>query len=432
MKDLYYRNMLEEVWKNKRWIGICVVICVILSGFAGYRKGISVKQEVEAYKQALESFESSLAGYDDSIAVAQAAADEARKQLEEQQKYCDESILMQIDAQNEWVATIQRQIFSLDGSVQNNTLYALIAYVNSGGYIEYLCERIENILQPEYISELVSCTNQGNVITIKIVCPEENIARDLSQVAADIFDERAVELQSRIGEFTLQKYDISVYKMADTVTMNAQTNAKNTLKSLQNSVTDTQNKVISTQTTKDNYYNNNHPEEVQIKSRKIILIQYLALGGIIGFIVAVVGMMVRFMTGVHLHNKEELENAGWEVIGTYDYKTESGSDFNRSILHVTYLNEKNKSKLISLCYLGKSEELMSCVERYKTALEEKGVTVKCIDFLDETVETMEEMLRCNSSVLFTAAGYTKYTDVEQYRGFCEKYSIEMWGCVFVN
>ena len=75
---------------------------------------------------------------------------------------------------------------------------------------------------------------------------------------------------------------------------------------------------------------------------------------------------------------------------------------------------------------------MSCVERYKTALEEKDVAVKCIDFLDETVETMEEMLRCDSSVLFTAAGYTKYTDVEQYRGFCEKYSIEMWGCVFVN
>ena len=156
------------------------------------------------------------------------------------------------------------------------------------------------------------------------------------------------------------------------------------------------------------------------------------MGGIVGLILAVVGMMVRFMTGVHLHNKEELESAGWEVIGTYNHKTKSGSDFDRSILHVTYLNKKNKGKLISLCYLGKSEELMSCVERYKTALEEKGVTVKCIDFLDETVETMEEMLQCDSSVLFTAAGYTKYTDVEQYRGFCEKYSIEMWGCVFVN
>lgn len=432
MKDLYYRNMLEEVWKNKRWIGICVIICVILSGFAGYRKGISVKQEAETYKQALENFERSLAGYDDSIAVAQAAADEARIQLEEQQKYCDESILMQIDAQNEWVATVQRQIISLDGSVQNNTVNALIAYVNSGGFKETLCERTEDILQPEYISELISCTNQSNVITIKIICPEENTVQSLSQVAAEIFDVKAADLQSRIGEFTLQKYDISVYKTADTVTMNTQTNAKNTLKSLQNSVTDTQNKVISTQTTKDNYYNNNHPEEVQIKSRKIILIQYLALGSIIGFIVAVVGMMVRFMTGVHLYNKEELENTGWEVIGTYDHKTESGSDFNRSILHVTYLNEKNKSKLTSLCYLGKSEELMSCVERYKTALEEKGVTVKCIDFLDDTVETMEEMLQCDSSVLFTAAGYTKYTDVEQYRGFCEKYSIEMWGCVFVN
>ena len=35
MGDLYYRNMLTQVWKNKRWIAICVAVCMVLSGFAG-------------------------------------------------------------------------------------------------------------------------------------------------------------------------------------------------------------------------------------------------------------------------------------------------------------------------------------------------------------------------------------------------------------
>ena len=214
--------------------------------------------------------------------------------------------------------------------------------------------------------------------------------------------------------------------------MNAQINAKNLLKTLQNSVIETQNALLSAQTIKDNYEKNNRPEEVVEKSRLIVMIQYLVMGILIGFIVAIVSMMIRYMTGLHLHYKEELEHAGWEVIGCYDHKKRYAENFDRSILQLTYLKNNSASKATALCFLGKSDELLMVVQKYKTVLEEKGVAVNVVDFLDETVGTMNTLLQCDSSVFFAAAGYTKYTDAEQYRAFCEKFEIEMWGCVFVG
>ena len=432
MGDLYYRNMLTQVWKNKRWIAICVAVCMVLSGFAGYRKGLSVKQEVNSYKQALEEFENSMAGYDEAIAAAQAAADEARQQAEDQQKYCDESVLMQIDAQKEWVATFQRQIISMDGGVQNNVVAALIAYVNTGGFREKLFEKTEEMVQSAYLAELVSCTNQSNVITVKIIYKDEDSARRIIEYASQIFDAQAAVFQTSIGTFTLQKYDTTVYDTVDISTMNTQTNAKNILKSLQTSVTDTQNKVISAQTAKDNYEQNNYPEEVVVKRRRVVMMQYLFMGMLIGFIVAIVSMMIRYMTGLHLHYKEELEHAGWEVIGCFDHTKGYTENFDRSILQLTYLKNKRDSHATVLCYSGKNDELLMCVQKYKAALEEKGVVVNVVDFLDQTAETMNILLQCDSSVFFAAAGYTKYTDAEQYKAFCEKFEIEMWGCVFVG
>lgn len=432
MGDLYYRNMLAQVWKNKRWIAICVAICVILSGFAGYRKGISIKQEVESYRLALEEFENSMAGYDESIAAAQAAADEAKQQAEEQQKYCDESILMQIDAQKEWVGTIQWQIISPDSGVQDNVIYALIAYVKTGGFTKNLCEKTGEILQLEYLTELISCTSYANVITVKIICKDESMVRRIVEYAEPILDVQAAELQTSVGSFTLQKYDTSVYEIVDIETLNAQINAKNILKTLQSSVIDTQNTLLSTQTIKENYEKNNRPEEVVGKSRLIVMVQYLFLGMLIGFIVAIVSMMIRYMTGLHLHYKEELEHAGWEVIGCYDHKKGYTENFDRSILQLTYLKNKRDSHATVLCYSGKNDELLTCLQKYKAALEEKGVVVNVVDFLNQTTETMNILLQCDSSVFFAAAGYTKYTDAEQYKAFCEKYEIEMWGCVFVG
>lgn len=432
MGDLYYRDMLRQVWKNKRWIAACMVVCVILAGFMGYRKGITVKQDVANYETQLADFHTALEGYDAAVAAAQKALDEAKAQLEDYQTYCDNSVLMQIDPNGEWVATFQRQIVSPDGTLMSNVTNAAIAYVNTGGFKEKLCTALQDSMPLEYLSELVSCTNQSYVITVKIIQKDEESARNMLAAAEKIFDTQLNELKKSLGEFEVQSYSEAVYETVDASTLSAQTNAFNTLRGLQNAVSDSESKVTNQQNTRNTYEQNNLPEEVTVKSRKVILAQYVVLGALVGLVIGIISMMIRYMTGVHLHYKEELENAGWDVIGTYDPVKKDTETLENSILQLKCLKEKKQCRHLGVFYLGNSKEMQNLLQSYRDMLGANQIEGAEIAFSSMDKSSMERAMGCDCSIVLTAAGCTRFTDIEQYKAFCTKYAIEMWGCIFAG
>lgn len=433
MKDLYYRDMLRQVGKHKRLIALGVIVCTILAGYAGYHKGLTAKQEYETYQTALQEFQDTLPGYDEAITNAQTVLEETQSQLETQQTYCDNSELMKIDAQNEVVASFQRQFVSVDGTVQNNMIYAMVAYAQEGGFIEDIAATLDDTIQVQYLKKLVSCVNTyGNVVTVTVIGADEAKVQMLAEKAKAAFDAHAQEIQPGLGECEMISTEISVHMEADTATENTQKSEQDTLISLQNAVSNAQSSMDNAQTSKDSYITNNQPEEVYKKSRVAILIQYMILGGFIGGLVALIGMMVYYMTGVHLHYKEELGHAGWDVLSAYDHTKTDTESFGSAAFKACCLQKKKNSKKTALCYCGETEILPTVTELFRSELQKQEMAVEIFDFLDTTEENIKNFLSCDSSILLTAAGYTKLTDIEQYKTFCSKYDIEMWGCIFVS
>lgn len=433
MKDLYYRDMLRQVGKHKRLIALGVIVCMILAGYAGYHKGLTAKQEYETYQTALQEFQDTLPGYDEAITNAQTVLEETQAQLETQQTYCDNSELMKINAQNEAVASFQRQFVSADGTVQNNMIYAMVAYAQEGGFIEDIAATLDDTIQAQYLKELISCVNTyGNVVTVTVIGADEAKVQMLAEKAKAAFDAHAQEIQPGLGECEMISTEISVHMEADTATENTQKSEQDTLISLQNAWSNAQSSLDNAQTSKDSYITNNQPEEVYKKSRVAILIQYMILGGFIGGLVALIGMMVYYMTGVHLHYKEELEHAGWDVLSAYDHTKMDTESLGSVAFKACCLQRKKDSKKTALCYCGETEILPTVTELFQSELQKQEMAVEIIDFLDTTEENIKNFLSCDSSILLTAAGYTKLTDIEQYKTFCSKYDIEMWGCIFVG
>lgn len=433
MKDLYYRDMLRQVGKHKRLIALGVIVCMILAGYAGYHKGLTAKQEYETYQTALQEFQDTLPGYDEAITNAQTVLEETQSQLETQQTYCDNSELMKIDAQNEAVASFQRQFISVDGTVQNNIIYAMVAYAQTGSFIEDIAATLDDMIQVQYLKELVrGVDTYGNVVTITVIGADEEKTLMLAEKAKAAFDAYEQEILPGLGECEMISTEISVHMEADTSTENTQKSMQDTLISLQNAVANAQSSLSNAQTSKNNYITNNQPEEVYKKSRVSILIQYMILGGFIGGLVALIGMMVYYMTGVHLHYKEELEHAGWDVLSAYDHTKTDTESFGSAAFKACCLQKKKNSKKTALCYCGETEILPTVTELFRSELQKQEMAVEIIDFLDTTEENIKNFLSCDSSILLTAAGYTKLTDMEQYKTFCSKYDIEMWGCIFVG
>ena len=433
MKDLYYRDMLRQVGKHKRLIALGVTVCMLLAGYAGYHKGLTAKQEYETYQTALQEFQDTLPGYDEAITNAQTVLEETQSQLETQQTYCDNSELMKINAQNEAVASFQRQFVSVDGAVQNNMIYAMVAYAQEGGFIEDIAATLDDTIQVQYLKKLVSCVNTyGNVVTVTVIGADEAKVQMLAEKAKAAFDAHAQEIQPGLGECEMISTEISVHMEADTATENTQKSEQDTLISLQNAVSNAQSSMDNAQTSKDSYITNNQPEEVYKKSRVAILIQYMILGGFIGGLVALIGMMVYYMTGVHLHYKEELGHAGWDVLSAYDHTKTDTESFGSAAFKACCLQKKKNSKKTALCYCGETEILPTVTELFRSELQKQEMAVEIFDFLDTTEENIKNFLSCDSSILLTAAGYTKLTDIEQYKTFCSKYDIEMWGCIFVS
>lgn len=430
LKSLYLRNLMSDLYRRRVPVVCFAVLCTLFFLFLGYR---NVNPEVflsEEQRQELEEYNTKIEEYDTALAEVAEGLKLANTQVEQQQRYVDQSIYMRLDSQNIQVAAAQYAVET--GGNVGNILSSIVYYINEGGLKAALSEEYGD-LDVEYWREILGCGTSGNVLNITVMHYDVETAKKILEIAEQRIMAYVPEVSKAQGEFKLNRLDMSSYSKADAGVTSNQNNHLNTLKNYRSNVADFNTKLISTKTSKENYIEKNEPDFLtEAKATKKDLVKYGLVGMIFGAVLPCFFFAMGYILDNRLRSKDDLVESRLNVLGCYRSKAQDQKDLERSRIAVQLLAGQQNISSIYLDCLNDDELTLQVAEGYRKDLENEELSVVVGKHVCEDGEELKNMVSGRTAILIAQTGKTTYTQLEQHMELCRRFSVEILGCLVIE
>ena len=427
-KTLYVRNVMEDLIKKRKLVSIFVCICAIIFAGLGVHQGNKKVELSEEQQQEFDDYNLKLTEYDTVIADVEKSISEVDKQIKELQENIDESIYMQINPQNIQTVSVQ---YALDTSGNiGNTINTFISFINDGALKEELSEKDQD-LKAKYWRDIVSCYQSGNTLNVVVVHHDMDSAKRIMSIIKERIQSYIPRVKEHQGEFSLNEVKTSEYVKADSGMTNTQNNHRNNLKGYTNNRADLNSKLISNQNSKKSYIEKNEPKSVaNMKvNKKVLVVEYAVFGIIFGMLVSSVCIALRYILGDTLRRTEDLKSSNLNVIGSYRTGKGYTPEITRSIMDLKILSH---GKDIYLNTLENDDVSKTVAGEYKKTLYEDGISAHIGKDVYNSAEELKQMIDCGACVLIAEAGKTRFEQLNQQMKLCDRFKIEILGCIVIE
>ena len=313
LKDL----MFAVLHKWRPIIVTAVIFAVLLGGFKGVRSYQSYRDEdkqaeaQDLYQQDLEVYETSKAAYEREI-------DNITNDIQKQQEYLENSILMNVSPYDVYEARadlfIKTDYEIMPGMAYQNVDYtdtiiqAYQSLLTSNAFLEKIAKKVN--LDQQYLRELISVERGSvsmedqtfsrftNLLTIKVKHEDQRQAEAILELLLS----RVTELQEQVTA-SIVVHSVSVVNrasgaMVDLDLADQQKNAGDQVTKLQNSLADKEKALKELK----------EPVQTSLSRGTVVkqAVKYAVLGGVLGGFMAVFFVCVAFLMGDKLYAAKEM------------------------------------------------------------------------------------------------------------------------------
>ncbi|MCI8951069.1 MAG: hypothetical protein HFG49_13700 [Lachnospiraceae bacterium] len=431
LKSIYLRNLIDDFWKKKKIIGIFILICAVAFAVLGIQQASKVQVLTEEQQEEIDDFNEKIKEYDTTIADVEESLKLANQQIEELQKYMDQSIYMKLDSQNIQVASVQ---YGLQTEANTgNILNALNLYINEGGLKEALSEEW-NDLAVETWREIISTSITANLLNITIVHYDEEQLKKITELVKTRIQEQVPQIASVQGNFTLKEIDTAFYTKADVGILNSQNNNRNNLKNYISNRSDLENKKISQQNNKKSYIEKNEPEVLEAKTvnPKIQMATYMVVGILFGIMLPALVFILQYILGNRIRSKEDLQHANLNVVGSLRDGKQYEPALERSMMDVELLAKQQGLTGIFLNALEEDDITKQTALDYAEAIKKAGFQTETGFRVYEDAEQLKKMIESKGCLLLAQVGKTTYSQLEQQIQLCQRFQVKLLGCIVIG
>lgn len=303
LKDL----MFAVLHKWRPILLIAVVLAVVLGGY----KAVSVyrqQNDAEVIKESEESYQEELKVYEKTKEACEREIENLLTDIDNQQKYLEESILMNMSAYDIWEADTELFVRT-DYVIMPNMVYQNVDYTNTilRAYKSALTntEFLDDIakkagIDTRYLKELIDITAADNLITIKVKHNEEKAAKALMKDILSGVEASQTKIAESIGEHTVSTVNSSIGSMVDLDLANTQKTERDRLIQLNDSLETKQAELEELE----------EPKKAATSTTAAIRsgVKYAVLGGVLGAFLVIFGVCVAFLMSDKLYSEKELRN----------------------------------------------------------------------------------------------------------------------------
>lgn len=317
LKDLMFSVL-------RRWrpiIIIAVVFALLLGGFKTF-KGIQQLSDEEFVKENQEIYAFSLEQHATTKKRLEREVKNIQDNIQSQQQYKENSILMNINPYDEYVATATLYISTdyqiMPGMVYQNPnsaagiLKAYMSIAQNGEMYNYVLGKMNNKLSLRYLKELVKLEPDygNNMLTISVVGDTEKRSSEVMGFIMDSINSSHDIVVQSIGEHQVNIVDDSEYVAVDMELDQKQKDFSNTVEQLD----------ISLQTKTKELADLEEPSNALLSKTSVLKssVKYAFLGGVLGAFMAVFFICVAFLMSDKLVNEKEIRRRyGIMVLGVF-------------------------------------------------------------------------------------------------------------------
>lgn len=313
LKDL----MFAVLHKWRPIIVTAVIFAVLLGGFKGgrsYQSYCDVDKQAEAqdlYQQDLEVYETSKAAYEREI-------DNITNDIQKQQEYLENSILMNVSPYDVYEARadlfIKTDYEIMPGMAYQNVDYtdtiiqAYQSLLTSNAFLEKIAKKVN--LDQQYLRELISVERGSvsmedqtfsrftNLLTIKVKHEDQRQAEAILELLLSRVTELQEQVTASIGVHSVSVVNRASGAMVDLDLADQQKNAGDQVTKLQNSLADKEKALKELK----------EPVQTSLSRGTVVkqAVKYAVLGGVLGGFMAVFFVCVAFLMGDKLYAAKEM------------------------------------------------------------------------------------------------------------------------------
>lgn len=317
LKDL----MFAVLRKWRPIVLLAIVFALLLGGFKIF-KGLNQLKDEEYVKQNQEEYKASLDQYNATKKRLEKELANIEENIESQQKYKDESILLNINPYDEYMESATFYI-STDYEIMPGMLYqnpntatsilkGYMSIVQNGDMYNYVISRLKNKIGIRYLKELIKVEPDyaNNMFDIIVIADTEKRAADVMRYIKGSIEMSHEKLTAAIGEHNINIVDESSLVTVDLDLEKKQKDFTSTMDSLDTSLKDKTKELEELE----------EPANTLLSKRSILKssIKYAFLGGVLGVFMVVFFICVVFLMSDKLVNEKELKRRyGIMVLGVF-------------------------------------------------------------------------------------------------------------------
>ena len=457
LKDLMFAIL-------RRWrtvLSVAVVLAVLLGGMKGF-KALHTAKDTKAQQEKMEDYQRELDSYTTAKESGEREIENINDDIQAQQTYMDESVLMNMSPYDVCEATadlfIKTDYQIMPGMVYQNADYTdsiLQAYqsaLTSAALQENAAKTAS--LEPQYLKELVSVsrgsvadgnatnstgyTRFTNLLTITVRYSDKEKAQEILNNILDNVTAMQEQIAGTIGPHSVSIVNQTVGSMVDVDLAKQQKAARDQITDLQKSLSD---KEAALKELKE-------PQASSLGMRAVIKtgVKYAILGGILGVFAVAFCVSALFVMSDKVYAAKDIRRRyGLDLLGTVvvDGKKNGGidawlarlegrkvcadSEQNGALLAANMQNYAGDRKKLLVTGLVEESQLKQVVEMVQKQL--KGYELAIGANMLECAETLKKLPECEGVVLVEQSGVSGYSEMTQEIEKIKSMDKAIVGCV---
>lgn len=456
LKDLIFVTV--RAWR--RILVVAIAFAVVL-GAVGVAKGLGGDNGVEAqqaYQSSMANYQTAKAEYDaqineqqDALANLENSLEASPSQLQRQQDYLEQSILMQIDPYSFYRGTAKFYVDtnndSSEDGVANHTAAVCALYSNmlDARGLETLANQLQ--MHRKYLAEVVSVGYEGQILTINVNNVTQKDAEELLKLLVDELKSYHSIISASVEEHKLQLVSSYFYNVMDANLVTKQKTEREKMAALKQSQEDAK---ASVETAKSEL-SRLQAERDQLREPTMAVsggkaaalkkgVIYAFVGAVLGVFVVAAVACVAHIAGEKVYSVRTLRNrVGVKVLGSIsDDKKKCAVDRWIDKLEGRCIDEK-QDVLAALVrgqctgnVLVAGSAGTQILESVVSSLERAGVKAVGHGSLLNSVQAVETLRSCDCVLLVEKCGISRYSLIEQEIDMVDSVGKQLLGCVVVD
>lgn len=457
LKDLMFAILRK--WRTV--LLVAVVLAVLLGGMKGF-KALQAAKDTKMQQERMEDYQRELDSYTTAKESGEREIENINNDIQTQQTYMDESVLMNMSPYDVCEATadlfIKTDYQIMPGMVYQNADYtdSILQAYQSALTSAALQENVAKIasLEPQYLKELVSVsrgsvadgnatnstgyTRFTNLLTITVRYSDKEKAQEILNNILDNVTAMQEQIAGTIGPHSVSIVNQTVGSTVDVDLAKQQKAARDQITDLQKSLSD---KEAALKELKE-------PQAPSLGMRAVIKtgVKYAILGGILGVFAVAFCISALFVMSDKVYAAKNIRRRyGLDLLGTVvvDGKKNGGidawlarlegrkvcadSEQNGALLAANMQNYAGDRKKLLVTGLVEESQLKQVVEMVQKQL--KGYELAIGANMLECAETLKKLPECEGVVLVEQSGVSGYSEMTQEIEKIKSMDKAIVGCV---